>query len=36
MPLQKTGATHYHSQLGLLGKGREIKGCLQRLGSRAC
>ena len=25
MPWLKTGATHYHAQLGLLDKGREIK-----------
>ncbi len=26
MPWPQTGATHYHAQLGLLDKGREIKG----------
>ena len=26
MPWRKTGATHYHAQLGLLDKGRAIKG----------
>ena len=26
MPLLQTGATHYHANLGLPDKGREIKG----------
>ena len=26
MPWPQTGATHYHAQLGLPGKGRAIKG----------
>ncbi len=36
MPWPKTGATHYHAQLGLPDKGcNQRAGCLLELGSRA-